>query len=64
MKPSDTRMAGEVFQLKQAHQSTKGDQVFIEHKCFGFVTTIFNNQAFWNYFKLVTLCSEFFGWLT
>jgi hypothetical protein len=54
MKPSETRMAGEVlqflrlFHLKEALQSTTRDRVCVEYKYFGFVTIILNNTAFWN----------------
>jgi hypothetical protein len=54
MKPSETRMAGEVlqflrlFRLKEALQSTTRDRVFVEYKHIGFVTIILNNEAFWN----------------
>ena len=54
MKPSETRMAGEVlqflklFRLKEALQSATRDRVFVEYKYFGFVTIILNNEAFLN----------------
>jgi hypothetical protein len=67
MKPSETRMAGEVlqflrlFRLKEALQSTTRDRVFVEYKRFGFVTTILNNEDFWNcLFAIIQACYPVF----
>jgi hypothetical protein len=46
-------MAGEVMQLflvirlKEALQATSRDKIFADYKCFSFVSTILNNEAFW-----------------
>jgi len=43
MQPSECRMAGEVMQFLHAI-----DKVFVDYKCFSFVSTILNNDAFWD----------------
>ena len=67
MKPSKTSMAGEVLQflrlfcLKEAFQSTTRDRIFVEYKRFGFVTTILNNEEFWNcLFAIIQACYPVF----
>lgn len=54
MQPSECRMAGEVMQflrvirLKEALQATSRDKVFVDYKRFSFVSTVLNNDAFWD----------------
>jgi hypothetical protein len=47
-------MTGEVMQflrvirLKEALQATSRDKVFVDYKRFSFVSTVLNNDAFWD----------------
>jgi hypothetical protein len=67
IKPSETRMAGELLQFlrlflhKDALKATTRDRVFVDFKRFDFVTSIVNSDAFWHVlFAIIQGCYPVF----